>query len=134
MSNIEKSLNVIRAELGNLMQIGILNPAQYASIMAQLPVRDLSSLPLSFLSNYSSTLRMILTIHKQTPGQPSPYVDPHYGGAQAQGFNQQLQAAQQDPNHPANPQNKHHGEWAKKFATKLGNAATFVSTYVLLCL
>lgn len=56
MSNIEKSLNVIRMELGNLMQTGILNPAQYASIMAQLPVRNShflpSILPLNSLFTY----------------------------------------------------------------------------------
>jgi len=46
MSNqIEHSLNNIRSELGFLAQSGILNAQQYSSIMAQLPVCLLRSLP-----------------------------------------------------------------------------------------
>jgi hypothetical protein len=37
--SIERSLNTVRMELGFLSQSGVLNPQQYSSIMAQLPVR-----------------------------------------------------------------------------------------------
>ncbi|KAM3153423.1 hypothetical protein ABEW05_006176 [Botrytis cinerea] len=78
-ASINRSLNTIRTELEYLQQSGAVAPAQFQSIMAQLP---------------------------QGNGQPSQYIDPRY-----------------NPNGGFNP-SKHH-EWAKKMATKFGNAAVF---------
>ncbi|KAF7865669.1 hypothetical protein EAF04_005835 [Stromatinia cepivora] len=96
-ASINRSLNTIRTELEYLQQSGALAPAQFQSIMAQLP---------------------------QGNGQPSQYIDPRYnpnGGFDPSKITQEAQ----DPNHPAHPQNPKHHEWAKKMATKFGNAAVF---------
>ncbi|RQM07503.1 hypothetical protein DH86_00002818 [Scytalidium sp. 3C] len=94
-AQINRSLNSIRTELEFLRDSGVLNPAQFQSISAQLP---------------------------QQGGAPSPYVDPRYSG-QAVPFNPSTISQQaQDPNNPAHPKNPHHHEWAKNLASRLGNA------------
>lgn len=91
-----RSLNTIRTELEYLRDSGLLNPAQFQSIMNQLPVRNLRlpNQPLAETSNKT----------QQPGGVPSNYIDPRY----AQGPNYvnmpQLAQAAQDPNHPANPE------------------------------
>ncbi|MCJ1395170.1 hypothetical protein MMC18_008051 [Xylographa bjoerkii] len=74
-AGINRSLNTIRTELEYLRDSGVLNPAQFNSIFAQLP---------------------------QPGGVPSQYVDPHYGGPQMMNPGAIAQQAQ-DPTSPANP-------------------------------
>ncbi|KAL6719014.1 protein that induces appearance of [PIN+] prion when overproduced [Lecanora helva] len=94
-----RSLNTIRTELQYLHNSGIVNPAQFQSIMAQLPQND---------------------------GVPSQYIDPRYAPNQNYAPPvQQIAQAAQDPNHPANPNHPKHGQWAAKLGSKLGNAAIF---------
>jgi len=73
-----RSLNTIRTELEYLRDSGILNPAQFQSIMAQLP---------------------------QPNGTPSPYIDPRYAPANTYPNPPVAAIAQasQDPNSPAHP-------------------------------
>ncbi|MCJ1474182.1 hypothetical protein MMC13_002840 [Lambiella insularis] len=81
LASINRSLSTVRTELQYLRDSGVLNPAQYDSISAQLP---------------------------QQGGAPSTYVDPHYGGPQMVNPGQIAQAAQ-DPNSPANPKHPNVG-------------------------
>jgi len=97
-AQINRSLSTIRTELEFLRDSGVLNPAQFQSINAQLP---------------------------QHGGAPSQYVDPKYAG-QAAPFNPSIISQQaQDPANPAHPQNPKHHEWAKGLASRLGNAMVF---------
>ncbi|KAL9132017.1 MAG: hypothetical protein Q9175_006623 [Cornicularia normoerica] len=94
-----RSLSTVRTELEFLRESGLLNQAQFQSIMCQLP---------------------------QPGGVPSDYIDPRYAQGPQNYINMpQLAQATQDPNHPANPQHPKHGAWAKKLGEKLGNAAIF---------
>ena len=91
-----RSLNTIRTELEYLRDSGIVNPAQFQSIMAQLPV----SIP--FFQDH----RLETNISQQPNGVPSQYIDPRYapGGNYADPTPvSQIAQAAQDPNHPANP-------------------------------
>lgn len=93
-----RSLSTVRTELEYLRESGLLNQAQYQSIVTQLP---------------------------QPGGIPSSYIDPRYDQGNNFVNMPQLAQATQDPNHPANPQHPKHGAWAKKLGEKLGNAAIF---------
>ncbi|KAI9641542.1 hypothetical protein NHQ30_010354 [Ciborinia camelliae] len=76
-ASINRSLNTIRTELEYLQQCGAVAPAQFQSIMAQLP---------------------------QGNGQQSQYIDPRYDPND--GFNpSKITQEAQDPTHPAHPQN-----------------------------
>ncbi|KIW02045.1 uncharacterized protein PV09_06547 [Verruconis gallopava] len=96
-AQINRSISTVRTELEYLRDTGVLLQQQFDSIMAQLPQN----------------------------GQQSSYVDPRYGGPQwappAQIFNQ-VSAAAQNPQSPANPDHPKHHEWAKGMASKFGNA------------
>ncbi|MCJ1293544.1 hypothetical protein MMC34_005099 [Xylographa carneopallida] len=96
-AGINRSLSTIRTELEYLRDSGVLNPAQFNSIFAQLP---------------------------QQGGIPSQYIDPHYGGPQMVNPGAIAQQAQ-DPASPANPAHPNHHAWVKSFASRLGQAATF---------
>lgn len=96
-AGINRSLSTIRTELEYLRDSGVVNPPQFQSIMAQLPVNT---------PNPSPPTAQSLTMSQQQAGVPSQYVDPHY----AQGGNYAnptpvaaIAQASQDPNHPANP-------------------------------
>ncbi|RFU30135.1 hypothetical protein B7463_g6199, partial [Scytalidium lignicola] len=98
-AQINHSLSTIRTELEFLRDSGVLNPAQFQSINAQLP---------------------------QHGGAPSQYVDPRYAGGAAPKFDPSLIAQQaQDPSHPAHPKNPKHHEWAKNMASRFGSAMMF---------
>ncbi|KAH8803626.1 hypothetical protein F5884DRAFT_682707 [Xylogone sp. PMI_703] len=97
-AQINRSLSTIRTELEFLRDSGVLNPAQFQSISAQLP---------------------------QHGGAPSQYVDPKFSG-EASNFDPSLIAHQaQDPSHPAHPKNPKHHEWAKNMSSRFGSAMMF---------
>ena len=79
LSALDRSISTVRTELEYLRDSGVLAPEQLESILAQLPQN----------------------------GQKSTYVDPRYGGQQwgppPQVFNQ-MAAAAQNPQSPANPE------------------------------
>ncbi|MCJ1430735.1 hypothetical protein MMC27_000085 [Xylographa pallens] len=117
-AGINRSLSTIRTELEYLRDSGVLNPAQFNSIFAQLPVSPETNIPPplhpmpSLLPSPPFThpsppspppkLTPPSPLPQQQGGIPSQYIDPHYGGQQMMNPGAIAQQAQ-DPNSPANP-------------------------------
>ena len=108
-AQILRSLSIIRTELEFLQASDVLSGPQFNSIMAQLPVRSLFSVP-SLVRNPSVDFcsfedRLTVRIMKAHNGMQAQYVDPKFATGEPM-FNPSLVAQQaQDPNNAAHPQN-----------------------------
>lgn len=97
-AQINRSLSSIKTELEFLQASNVLSPPQFQSIMAQLPVSNIS------VAHISGSLDFPDSSQGQN-GNPSQYIDPRFTNPQQQFNPGQLAQQAQDPNNAAHPQN-----------------------------